>query len=115
MDEAGRDVEEVPGRELYCLLSVSAIVEPEAPGHEEPIQVSHPMMMPRRDRPDRNLLPRHDDVLGLERSVPTDPLGHGTRCQVVLADDLDRWHEPGTRPPSITVATRRERREFIRR
>src|SRR6266480_6328196 len=39
MDEAGRDVEEVSRRELDRLLSVSAMVEPEPPGHEEPIQV----------------------------------------------------------------------------
>src|SRR5439155_19960058 len=84
-------------------LSVSAIVEPKPSGGEEPIQVPRPMMMPRRDRPDRNLRPRHDDILGLERSVPTDPLGDRTRCQMVLPYDLDRWHEPDTRPPSITV------------
>src|SRR5256885_3693343 len=103
VDEAGRDVEEVSGRELDRFLSVSAMVEPEPPGHEEPVQVPRPMMMPRRDRPDRNLRPRHDNVLVLEGSVPTDPLGDRTRRQMVPADDLDRWHEPDTRPPSITV------------
>src|SRR5206468_6817132 len=92
-----------PEREGDGLLSVSTIVEPEPSGDEEPIQVSRPMMMPRRDRPDRNLRPHHDHVLVLERSVSTDPLGDRARCQMVLADDLDRWHEPDTRPPSITV------------
>src|SRR5438552_2964974 len=103
VDEAGWDMEEVSWREVDGLLSVSTIVEPEPSGDEEPIQVSRPMMMPRRDRPDRNLRPHHDHVLVLERSVSTDPLGDRARCQMVLADDLDRWHEPDTRPPSITV------------
>src|SRR5437870_7507012 len=72
VDEAGRDMEEVSRRELDGFLSVSAVVEPEPSGDEEPVQVPRPMMMPPRHRSDSNLRARHDHALVLERSVPTD-------------------------------------------
>src|SRR2546427_151069 len=97
VDEAGRDVEEVPGTHDRRLRALRTVLESELTRDQETIEFVGSMMMPTRHRSAVEPRSGDEDIARLERLLPKDPRRRFALLQVRPGDDLDPRHGPLTR------------------
>src|SRR2546430_5641481 len=94
VNEAGRDVEEVPGTHDRRVRTLRAVLESELTGDQEAIEFVDSVMMPTRYRSALESRSRHEDIARLERLLPKDPGRRFALLQVRPVDDVDPRHGP---------------------
>src|SRR5213594_1300995 len=94
VDEAGRDVEEVPGTHDRRVRALRTVLESELTRDQETVEFVGSVMMPTRYRSAFEPRSGHEDIARLERLLPKDPGCRFAFLQVRPGDDVDPRHVP---------------------
>src|SRR5881296_4264640 len=114
VDEAGRDVEEVPGTHDRRVRALRTVLESELTRDQETVEFVGSVMMPTRYRSALESRSGHEDIARLERPLPKDPGCRFAFLQVRPGDDVDPRHGPADERVILKVLLKRHPRRAHR-
>src|SRR2546428_3199075 len=114
VDEAGRDVEEVPGTHDRRVRTLRAVLESELTRDQATVEFVGSVMMPTRYRSAVEPRSGHEDIARLVRLLSKDPGCRFAFLQVRPGDDVDPRHGPADERVILKVLLKRHPRRAHR-